>query len=72
MVDGLDVWWEEVLEFVGSKVCLDGNARRAIATDQLKPTHVLAKWRPVLNSARLPRLMRAEHCKTLHCGRLFS
>ena len=26
MVDGLAVLWEEVLEFVGSKVCLDGNA----------------------------------------------
>ena len=31
MVDGLAVLWEEVLEFVGSKVCLDGNARHAIA-----------------------------------------
>ena len=51
------------MEFVGSKVCLDGNARHAIATDQLKPTHVLAKWRPVLNSARLPRLMRLNIVK---------
>ena len=24
MVDGLAVLWEEVLEFVGSNVCLDG------------------------------------------------
>ena len=27
MVDGLAVLWEEVLEFVGSKVCLDGNCQ---------------------------------------------
>ena len=31
MVYRLAVLWEEVLEFVGSKVCLDGNARHAIA-----------------------------------------
>ena len=31
MVDGLAVLREEVFEFVGSKVCLDGNARHAIA-----------------------------------------
>ena len=31
MVGGMAVLWEEVLEFVGSKVCLDGNARHAIA-----------------------------------------
>ena len=31
MVDGSAVVWEEVLEFVGSIVCLDGNARHAIA-----------------------------------------
>ena len=41
MVDGLAVLWEEVLEFVGSKVCLDGNAMRS-HTDLLKPTNV---WR---------------------------
>ena len=31
MVDGSAVVWEEVLEFVGSMVCLDGNARHAVA-----------------------------------------
>ena len=31
MVDRSAVVWEEVLEFVGSMVCLDGNARHAIA-----------------------------------------
>ena len=31
VVDGLAVLWEEVLELVGSKVCLDGNASYAIA-----------------------------------------
>ena len=31
VVDGLAVLWEEVLDFVGSKVCLDGTARYAIA-----------------------------------------
>ena len=32
VVDGLAVPWEEVLEFVGSKVCLGGNARYANCT----------------------------------------
>ena len=31
VVDGLAVLWEEVLDFVGSKVCLDGTARCALA-----------------------------------------
>ena len=31
MVFGLAVLWDEVLEFVGSNVCLDGHARHAIA-----------------------------------------
>ena len=31
MMDGLDVLREKVLEFVGPKVCLDGNARHAVA-----------------------------------------
>ena len=34
MVDGLAVLCEEVLEFVGSKVCLGGNARHAITSSQ--------------------------------------
>ena len=44
MVDGLAVLWEEVLEFVGSKVCLDGNARHAIAHRSAQANKCMAKW----------------------------
>ena len=54
MVDGLVVLWEEVLEFVGSKVCLDGSARHAIAHISAQANKCLAEWRPVLNSSWLP------------------
>ena len=46
MVDGLAVLWEEVLESVGSKVCLDGNARHAIAHRSAQANTCVAKWRP--------------------------
>ena len=71
MVDGLAVLWEELLEFVGSKACLDGNARHAIAHRTAHANKCLAKWRLVLNSSRLPRFMRLNIVKT-HCDRLFS
>ena len=64
MVDGLAVLWEEVLEFLGSKVCLDGNARRAIAHRTAQANKCLAKWRLVLNSSWPPRLMRPNIVKT--------
>ena len=60
MVDGLAMLWEEVLEFVGSKVCLDGNARHAIAHRSAQANKCMAKWRSVLSSSWL-----------LQCGRLF-
>ena len=47
MVDGLAVLWEEVLEFVGSKVS----------------NKCLAKWRPVLKSSWLTQNVALEHCK---------
>ena len=37
---------EEVLEFVGSKVCLDGNARYATGHRIAQANKCLAKWRP--------------------------
>ena len=46
MVDGLAVLWEEVLESVGSKVCLDGNARHAIAHRSAQANTCVVKWRP--------------------------
>ena len=58
MVDGLAVLWEEVLEFVGSMVCLDGNARHAIAHRPAQANKCRAKSKLVLNSPRLPRLLR--------------
>ena len=60
MVDGLAVLWEEVLEFVGSKVCLDGNARHAIAHRSAQANKCMAKWRPVLSSSWLPWLLRSN------------
>ena len=50
MVDGSAVVWEEVLEFVGLMVCLDGNARHAIAHRTAQANKCRAKWRLVLNS----------------------
>ena len=64
MVDGLAVLWEEVLEFVGSKVCLDGNARHAIAHRSAQANKCMAKWRPVPSSSWLPRLSRLNIVKT--------
>ena len=63
MVDGLAVLWEEVLEFMGSKVCLDGNARHAIARRTAQANKCLEKWRPVLKSSWLPKSVALEHCK---------
>ena len=62
-VDGLAVLREEVLEFVGSKVCLDGNARHAIAHRSAKANKCMTKWRPVLSSSWLPRLLRLNIVK---------
>ena len=53
--DGLEVMWGEVLAFVGSKVCLDGNARHAIAHRTIQANKCLAKRRTVLSSSWLPR-----------------
>ena len=64
IMDGLAVLWEEVLEFVGSKVCLDGNARHAIAHRYAQANKCMAKWRPVLSSSWLPRLLRLNIVKT--------
>ena len=63
-VDGSAVVWEEVLEFVGSMVCLDGNARHAIAHRTAQANKCRAKWKLVLNSPWLPRLLRLNIVKT--------
>ena len=58
---GRTVLWEEVPGFVGSKVCLDGNARE-LHTDLLTRTSV---WRsgdsPEFSMA--PKEVAPEHCK---------
>ena len=64
MVDGLAVLREVVLEFVGSMVCLDGNARHAIAHRSAKANKCMTKWRPVLSSSWLPRLLSLNISKT--------
>ena len=63
-VDGSAVVWEEVLEFVGSMLCLDGNARHAIAHRTAEANKCRAKWKLVLNSPWLPRLLRLNIVKT--------
>ena len=64
MVEGSAVVWEEVLEFVGSMVCLDGNARHAIAHRTAQANKCRAKWKLVLNSPWLFRLLRLNIVKT--------
>ena len=64
VVDGIAVLWGEVLEFVGSKVCLDGSARYAIAHRTAQANTCLAKWRQVLNSPWLPRRLRLDIVKS--------
>ena len=64
MVDGSAVGWEEVLEFVGSKVCLDWNARHANAHRTGQANKCRAKWKLVLDSPWLPRLLRLNIMKT--------
>ena len=64
MVDGSAVVWEEVLEFVGSMVCLDGNARHAIAHRTAQANKCPARWKLVLNSSWLPRSLRLNIVKT--------
>ena len=56
-VDGSAVVLEEVWEFVGSMVCLDGNARHAIAHRTAQANQCRAKWKLVLDSPWLPRLV---------------
>ena len=63
-VDGSAVVWEEVLEFVGSMVCLDRNARHAIAHRTAQATKCRAKWKLVLSSPWLSRLVRLNIVKT--------
>ena len=63
-VDGSAVVWEEVLEFVGSMVCLDGNARHAIAHRTAQANKCRAKWKSVLSSPWFPRLLRLNIVKT--------
>ena len=49
---------------VGSMVCLDGNARHAIAHRTAQANKCRAKWKLVLNSPWLPRLLRLNIKKT--------
>ena len=58
VADGLAVVWEEVLEFLGSTVCLDGNTRHAISHRTARANKCLAKWRTVLSSSWIPRKLR--------------
>ena len=50
-----------------SKVCLDGNARHAIAQRSAQANKRTTKWRPVLSSSWLLRLLRLNIVKTTMC-----
>ena len=62
VVDGLAVLCDEVLEFLGSKVCFDGNAKFAIGHRSPQANQCLTTWRPILSSSWLPRKLRARAC----------
>ena len=63
-VDGSAVVWEDVLEFVGSMVCLGGNARHVISHRTAQANKCRAKWKIVLSSPWHPRLLRLNIVKT--------
>ena len=45
-------------------MCLDGNARHAIAHRSAQANKCMAKWRPILSSRWLPRLLRLNIVKS--------
>ena len=57
------VQWEEEMEFVGSRVCLDGNSRHAIARRSAQANKCLPKWRPVFEFIMAPEGVALEHCE---------
>ena len=63
VVDGLAVLWEEVLVFVESKVCLDGNARYAICTQICSSQQVFGEVETSSEFFMAPKEVAPEHCK---------
>ena len=58
---------------MGSKESLDGNARHAIAhSSSIQANKCLAKWRPVLKSSWLLRMLRLNIVKTTIWQAFFS
>ena len=55
--------WEEVLEFVGSKVCLDGNARYATAHRSAQANKSLGEVETRFEFFMTPKKAAPEHCK---------
>ena len=66
MVDGLTVWWEEVLEFVGSKVCLNGTARHAICAQISSTEQVLGEMTKRIGFITAPGETALEHRENHH------
>ena len=60
-VDGSAVVWEEVLEFVGSMVCLDGNARHAIATLNSSSQQMPCKMETCVDFPTASQIVAVEH-----------
>ena len=65
MVDASIVGWLcSVVEEVSEFVCLDGNARLAIAHRSAQANKCLAKWRTVSSSSWLPRKLLLNSVKS--------
>ena len=60
VVFGPAVLWEEVLEFVGSKVCLNGNARYAIAH---RTQQMIGEVEASSEFFMASHVVEAKHCK---------
>ena len=75
VVEGLAVFVGGSRNLWGPKVCLDGNARYAIAQRSAQANVCLAKWeRPFVRSPcsqECPRNGAPEHCKKPQCGQVF-
>ena len=64
MVLGLAVLWKEVLQFVASKVCLDGNARDTIAHRNSSGPQMPGEVETCVEFFMASKIDAFEHCKT--------
>ena len=63
MVDGSAVVWEEVLEFVGSMVCLDGECKTCDRTQNSSSQQMSSKVETCVEFSMAPQIVAVEHHK---------